>query len=677
MKKKKRNYLIIALVTILLITITAIIVMIFNDESRLTTLEKEWVTENENSVLNINTFNNIDIVGDSGSGIIYDFIDDFKSEYNLQLNPVAYNETELNIEVGFTIKEKPSNDDLIFYEGHYVIISKNNTNIDSLEELNNMNVGTLINNQDRVREYLGTSINVTGYTTFEELLTAFNDTSIITNYIIIPQEQYLTEILTNDLYIVKHLSDLKNYYVYNMPEEEEYFSNVIYRFYQNWSKDKLTSSELSNTLNVFTKGLNITSKELSDMQSKEHNYGFIENKPYDVLAGGNYGGIISEYLRYFTNMSEIDFKFIKYDNIEELKNAVNNNEINAYTNFYQFDTNFINVSIPETQEYVIISNKENNDNFNTLNGLSNKTVYVLKDSLIYEELKNNKEIEIVTYDSEKSLQKAIKENNFIAIDKNSFAYYQDNILRDHTIRYTAQLTNNYSLSVNDSEAFNKLFEKYIMTLDYNNIKTQGIYSNEITITNGNTFANIAKYTLLTFAILLLIGYAVYRSGKKINITKKIKKDDKVKFIDQLTSLKNRNYLKEHIDSWNKNTIYPQATIIIDLNQLQIINDTLGYEHGDKQIKAAANVLIKTQLDSSEIIRTDGNEYLIYLVGYSERQIVSYTKKLQKEFKSLPYEHGAAIGYSMITDDIKTIEDAINESVEIMKAKKEELKEEMQ
>ena len=185
---------------------------------------------------------------------------------------------------------------------------------------------------------------------------------------------------------------------------------------------------------------------------------------------------------------------------------------------------------------------------------------------------------------------------------------------------------------------------------------------------------VAKYSLIVIAIFIIILYLVYRSTKRIKIVKKIKKEDKMKYIDQLTSLKNRNYLNENISNWNKNTIYPQATIIIDLNQVRNINDTLGYEQGDAQIKAAANILIKTQLDNTDIMRTDGNEYLIYLVGYQEKQIASYIRKLYKEFKNLPYEHGAAIGYSMITNEMKTIEDAINESVVDMRTKKEELEE---
>ena len=128
---------------------------------------------------------------------------------------------------------------------------------------------------------------------------------------------------------------------------------------------------------------------------------------------------------------------------------------------------------------------------------------------------------------------------------------------------------------------------------------------------------------------------------------------------------------ENASSWNKNTIYPQAMVVVDLNKIQEINDTLGYEKGDIQIKAAANILIRTQLDNSDIIRTDGTEFLVYLVGYDERQVVSYIKKLYKELKNLPYNFGASIGHSMIDSDKKLVEDALNEAVEDMKIKKQE------
>ena len=112
-------------------------------------------------------------------------------------------------------------------------------------------------------------------------------------------------------------------------------------------------------------------------------------------------------------------------------------------------------------------------------------------------------------------------------------------------------------------------------------------------------------------------------------------------------------------------------MVVDLNSISVINDTKGHEEGDKQIQSAASILIKTQRENSEIIRTDGNEFLIYLVGYEENQIVTYVNKLMKEFKNLPYEYGASVGYFMITSESTTIDDAINEAVLKMRENKGE------
>ena len=78
------------------------------------------------------------------------------------------------------------------------------------------------------------------------------------------------------------------------------------------------------------------------------------------------------------------------------------------------------------------------------------------------------------------------------------------------------------------------------------------------------------------------------------------------------------------------------------------------------------------MQNSEIIRTDGNEFLIYLVGYEEKQIISYLRKLNKELKGLSHGFGAASGYSIITDAIKTVDDAVNEATLDMKNNKEDI-----
>ena len=137
----------------------------------------------------------------------------------------------------------------------------------------------------------------------------------------------------------------------------------------------------------------------------------------------------------------------------------------------------------------------------------------------------------------------------------------------------------------------------------------------------------------------------------------------------MTSLKNRNYLNYNMEKWEENVIYPQSFVVIDLNNIKYVNDNHGHEEGDNVIKKAASILIINQLENTDIMRTDGNEFLVYLVGYSEKDVIAYTRKIYKELKELPYGFGASIGYSMINDDIKTIDDAINEAtLEMRKAK---------
>ena len=169
-----------------------------------------------------------------------------------------------------------------------------------------------------------------------------------------------------------------------------------------------------------------------------------------------------------------------------------------------------------------------------------------------------------------------------------------------------------------------------------------------------------------------MSFVGYKLAHKIRLSKRIRKEDKLLYIDVMTNLKNRNYLNDNIEYWSENKVYPQAILVLDLNQIKDLNDKYGHEEGDKQIKAAANVLIKTQRENSEIMRTDGNEFMVYLVGYEEKIILSYIHKLTRELDlSLPYKnYGASLGYAMIENELNTIDDAINDATNRMRANKE-------
>jgi len=673
MKKLGNKKIIIGIViaVIILIGVGIGTYFILKDEYKLTVDEKEWITKNIDTVQNVNVPNNIDIFGSQGSGVLYDFLADLEQEYSLPINKITYNIGEEVGEGSFKSVYSPESDDVVFYKEHYVIVSKTKKSIGSINQISNRQVGVLAADETRINQYLNgvSNTQVSIYDTSTSLLEALNSEEKI-EFAIIPLEENLTSILTSNYFIDYHISDLNKYIVYDMKQNDT-FSNIIKKYAHKWEEKKLEESINKNELDTFVKALSISNKEISNIQAKRYSYGFINNSPYEILSGGNYGGIVSEYLTRFSSFSNVEFTSTRYKNFSKFTEAIANKKVDIFYNYYNLDSKYEKIDSLMNISFVVIAKEDDDLIINSISSLTDQEIYVQKNSLLEKNMSTLGGINLKSYENEKELKRLAKKGKVLLLDKQVYEYYKKSFLSNYSVRYTNTLSDTYNFFVNGSDTFKLLFNKYIQTLDPQEIIIKGNFNHTYTVKSGTILGKVTRYSLLVLAAFIIILYLVYRSTKRIKITRKIKKEDKMKFIDQLTSLKNRNYLSENIANWNKNTIYPQATIIIDLNSVRSINDQLGYEQGDAQIKAAANVLIKTQLDNTDIMRTDGNEYLIYLVGYQEKQVVSYIRKLYKEFKSLPYEHGASIGYSMITNDTKTIEDSINESVEDMRKKKEE------
>lgn len=670
-KNPKRLIIIIAIIIIALALIGYATYKILNDKNKLSVSEKEWITENISVVQKVNVPNNLDVFGKNANGVFFDFIKSFEDEYNININEVTYNIGEKVSGTSFaTTYEKEEG--TVFYKDHFVIISKNKQNITSTAQLSGHKIGVLRNDEKYVSKYISETSNVitTIYETSTSLYEAL-DKGVDIEFAIIPLNENLTSILTSNYAIDYHISDLNKYYILKT-EKDDTFGSILNKYYAKWQEKELSKSIDENELKTFIQALSISDKEISNIQANTYKYGFVNNSPYEVLVGGTYGGIVSEYISKFSSFSNTEFEFIKYNNFSKFTEAISNRKVDVFYNYYNLNTKYQKVESQMNISFAIIANEQNPLIINSISSLEGKTIYVQKNSLIEKYISSLGGITVKTYEDAKSLKKVSKKDNIIILDEEVFNYYKKTFLADFSIRYSNKLSDTYNFYIKSNDTFNLLFSRYIQTLDPAEITVKGVYNNVYTVKAGTILGKVAKYSLIVILLFIIILYLAYRSTKRIKITKKIKKEDKMKFIDQLTSLKNRNYLKENINNWNKNNIYPQATIVIDLNQVRNINDTMGYEEGDAQIKAAANILIKTQLDNTDIMRTDGNEYLVYLVGYQEKQIVSYIRKLYKEFKSLPYEHGAAIGYSMITNDIKTIEDSINEATEDMRKKKDEL-----
>lgn len=668
MKKSVKRILLVIPVIVFIVIATLIIMNVLKDENKLTVKEKEWINNNLSTVQNVNIINNLSVFGANGSGVFYDFINDMSKEYGLKINPVTYNNGESSVSHGFMATNSLDDNSLVIYEDNYVLIKKDYEIITDIASLSSKSIGVLSSDVTYLNSYLKSfNLKLTAYENKKALEEAFSKDL---DYILVPKYEYLDYIVANDYQISYHFNDIKRYYTYEL--QGDYFSSIIKKYFTKWNGKYFDSSYNKAMKQALIENLKLTDSDIKQLNSKVYSYGFINNSPYEIIMGGNYGGIISVYLNKFSKVAGVDFKYSKYRSYKLLTNAINDGSLDLYFNYYTLTNNYKEINTHMNIEYNIIAKESNNMVVNSLDSLKGKTVYVLQDSMLYNYLSTIDDITINTYRNVKELKKLAKQDNIIMIDYNTYETYANKELSGYTVRYTSNSDGTYNFKVREDGPFYKALNAFIKLQDPNLTINEGLYNYTKTLKSGTVLGTIAKYSLYLIIGFVVIMYLLYKSTKRVKISKKIKKVEKIRYIDQLTSLKNRNYLNENINAWNKNTIYPQATIVLDLNRLQEINDTLGYEKGDRQIKAAANILIKTQLDNSDIMRTDGNEFLIYLVGYEERQIISYIKKLYKEFKNLPYEYGATIGHSMITNDLKSIEDSINESVEDMKQKKQDL-----
>ncbi len=664
---KKKNIWITIIIAVVVILLGGFITYkILSNENKLTSGERSWINKNFNTVQNIYVVKDENIFSKDGHGVFYSFLDSFSAEYGLNINVINFDANAQTNNINLTVSDTLNDKAKLFYTDHYVLLSKNLEYFNTNEDLDGLTIGVLNSDLEHLKNYLKEiNINFNGFETEEELFKAVGST---VNYIILPRMAYLDKILANNLMIVYHLSDINKYYVLNGTDST--LSSIILKYFNIYS-EKINDSIKKEELEIFKKGLNISATDMDKLLSVDYKYGFINNSPYEVIMSGTYGGIIAKYLQEFSEFSGVYFDITKYRNIDKLNNALNKNKVDIYFDFntdlknnYAKTTNGINSSI------AILTKKDNDKIFNSIYGLQGEKVYVEKGSTIESYLKKIGNIELITYDNSKELFKLNKDNVIIAMDKYIFDYYEHTKLNNYTAKYSTYFDDKYCFRIkSEHETLIRLLDRYMNYLDKKEMISKGLSSHNETVKTGSILNNIAKYVIMLILLILVLGLVVYKKGKKIRIAKRLKKDEKIRFIDDLTCLKNRAYLSDFIKTWSNNTIYPQAIIVVDLNRLKEINDKYGVLEGDKQIQAAANALIKTQLDNSDLMRSDGNEFVIYTVGYSKKQIINYIHKLNKELKKLPYDFGAEFGYSIIENNLKTVEDALNEATIDMKSKK--------
>ena len=681
MKKKKNvnkksiSLIIIPLILLAIIIVFAVLINNKNDKNGVfSLLEKRWIEKNKSKIVDVAVLNDIPIFGEEGDGVFFDFLSDFSKETEIEFNMIPYKSSgEASAKYSFEMTNNSSLDDseLLFYTDNYVLISKDNEEVKKITDLKGVTIGTLESDLNKVKSAFEESDQIiyNSYNNIDSIVTALNNNDVL--YAIIPKTIYINEIFSNNYYVVHNVSELSSKYVFNIKGDEKSLNSILKKYYIRWSKENLEKSYNKRLLTLYFDEKDIDDETIANFEGKEYTYGFVKNLPYESKINDEFIGYNSEILDGFAKSMNITFKIKEYSSVKELVKNLNRGKVDLAFNYYDFDglTNDYDYTFSPYNERVVVLTHLNNvtTSIQSLKNLKDMNVDMV-DNKLSSYISKTYGAKVKTFKKASSLFNAINEDSIVVLDYNLYDNYRNSELDNYKVIYDDRTKNiDYNFMVLNSsknKAFNGLFKFYISCLQ------QDLYMAKAKVKLSKDSKKIDLtfvYILIGLFILLIISLIYLKIKYNKN---RINKNDRLKYVDSLTSLKNRHYLNKNYEKWQENKIYPQSIIIVDVNKIGHINDVYGHAEGDKVLKYAANILINNQLEQSDIVRTNGDEFLIYMIGYEENKVIAYMRKLNKEFKNLPYNFGATLGYSMIVDDIKTIDDAINEAVLEVKTNKE-------
>lgn len=160
--------------------------------------------------------------------------------------------------------------------------------------------------------------------------------------------------------------------------------------------------------------------------------------------------------------------------------------------------------------------------------------------------------------------------------------------------------------------------------------------------------------------------------------KELEEAEREGITDALTGCYNRNYFEK----FRKHIFDPErddkkiGLIFVDLNDLNVINDTMGHEAGDELLKSAANLLKSSfRKDDTEVVRFGGDEFVIICHNYQNDEKFEETLNLIMKERVANSSISFAFGVAVYDKDIDLIgiANTLNRADDFMYRHKNEMK----
>ena len=110
--------------------------------------------------------------------------------------------------------------------------------------------------------------------------------------------------------------------------------------------------------------------------------------------------------------------------------------------------------------------------------------------------------------------------------------------------------------------------------------------------------------------------------------------------DPLTNIYNRGFLEISLSrefEMSKDTEWPLAVVMVDLDNFKNVNDTYGHECGDKVLKYAVSILEKCSRSSDTLYRYGGEEFVVMLPNTDLDGVKSFASRIIETFNNNKFE----------------------------------------
>ena len=243
MKKK------LAIIIPIIIAILAFVFVYryYNKEDSTTTLtvnEKKWVVENSDQTYDFEVVNDYPLYGENGSGVIFQFLDDFEENIGIEFNKISYLKDTGPSGDSYKIRILDneavlSSKDLLLFNDNYIVVGKTYQRINHIKDMKNITFGVFKEDAEEVGYYLksGSSLSYKTYDSITALYKALDDGEV--NMIVVPNIMYLDHIIKNDSYSINYyLTEMKKQIVLTLTGTNKDLDRIVTKYYTKW---KLTN----------------------------------------------------------------------------------------------------------------------------------------------------------------------------------------------------------------------------------------------------------------------------------------------------------------------------------------------------------------------------------------------------------------------------------------------------